>query len=93
MSDFYQGILRVMDPNGFLLDIGASALRIDNLERRTWKGELTVSRGSCLDRKSLTALVETSHGVRSLAQISPATGSERGPFIKLNVAGLGEAPF
>ncbi len=82
-----------MDPNGFLLDIGASALQINDPERRTWDGELTVSKGSCLDRKSLTALVETSQGVRSLAQISPATGSERGPFIKLSVAGLGAAPF
>ena len=93
MSDFYQGTLRVMDPNGFLLDIGASHLQITDLARRTWEGELTVSRGSCLDRKSLTALVETSHGVRSLAQISPATGTEPGPFIKMSVAGLGEAPF
>jgi len=93
VSDFYQGTLRVMDPNGFLLDIGASVLQIDDLERRTWEGELTVSRGSCLDRKSLTALVETSDGVRSLAQISPAPGSDRGPFIKMSVAGLGEAPF
>ena len=93
MSDFYQGILRVMDPNGFLLDIGSSALRINDPGRRTWEGELTVSKGSCLDRKSLTALVETSDGVRSLAQISPATGSEGGPFIKMSVAGLGEAPF
>ena len=93
MSDSYQGTLRVMDPNGFLLDIGASALQINNQERRTWDGELTVSRGSCLDRKSLTALVETSDGVRSLAQISPAPGFERGPFIKMSVAGLGEAPF
>jgi len=82
-----------MDPNGFLLDIGASALRITDPERRTWEGDLTVSKGSCLDRKSLTALVETSDGVRSLAQISPATGSERGPFIQMSVAGLGEAPF
>jgi len=82
-----------MDPNGYLLDIGAAALQITDLERRTWEGVLTVSRGSCLDRKSLTALVETSHGVRSLAQVSPAIGSERGPFIKMSVAGLGEAPF
>ena len=82
-----------MDPNGFLLDIGSSDLRITDLARRTWEGELTVSRGSCLDRKSLTAMVETSNGIRSLAQISPATDIERGPFIMMNVAGLGEAPF
>ena len=82
-----------MDPNGFLLDIGASVLQINDPERRTWEGELTVSRGSCLDRKSLTALVETSNGVRSLAQVSPVTGSGDGPFIKMSVAGLGEAPF
>ena len=93
MSDFYQGTLRVMDPNGFLLDIGASTLRIADPARRTWDGDLTVSRGSCLDRKSLTAMVETSTGIRSLAQISPATGSERGAFIRMNVTGLGEAPF
>lgn len=93
VSDFYQGTLRVMDPNGFLLDIGTSDLRIDDPARRTWDGELTVSRGSCLDRKSLTAMVETSTGLRSLAQISPAPGSERGPFIKMNVAGLGQPPF
>lgn len=93
MSDFYRGILRVMDPNGFLLDIGTGALQINDPERGTWNGELTVSKGSCLDRKSLTSLVETANGTRSLAQISPATGWERGPFIKMNVVGLGDAPF
>lgn len=93
MSDIYHGILRVMDPNGFLLDIGAADLRIIEPERGSWSGELTVSKGSCIDRKSLTALVETADGTRSLAQISPCGQSERGRFITMNVAGLGEAPF
>ena len=93
MSDFYQGTLRVMDPNGFLLDIGAAELHIDDQVRKTWNGRLTVSKGSCIDRKNLTSLVETRDGTRSLAQISPATGSERGRFITMNVTGLGEAPF
>lgn len=82
-----------MDPNGYLLDVGVAELRIQDAIRRTWRGELTVSRGSCIDRKSLTSLVETAEGVRSLAQISPATGWERGRYIKMDVVGLGEAPF
>ncbi len=82
-----------MDPNGFLLDIGAADLQIDDPERKTWNGHLTVFKGSCIDRKSLTSLVETRDGTRSLAQISPATGLERGRFITMNVVGLGKAPF
>ncbi len=82
-----------MDPNGFLLDIGTSDLQVNDPDRRTWNGKLTVSKGSCLDRKNLTSLVETADGTRSLAQISPATGSERGRFIKMQVTGLGKAPF
>jgi len=82
-----------MDPNGFLLDIGAGDLQINDPDRRTWSGQLTVSKGSCLDGKSLTSMVETSDGTRSLAQVSPGRGSERGRFITLNVKGLGTAPF
>ncbi len=82
-----------MDPAGFLLDIGTAELRITDPVRRTWNGTLTVSKGSCVDQKSLTALVETTDRTRSLAQISPSTGSDRGRFIKMNVVGLGESPF
>ena len=82
-----------MDPAGFLLDIGAAELRIADPDRGTWVGELTIFGGSCLDKKSLTALVETTDGTRSLAQISPFTESERGPFARMKVVGLGEAPF
>ena len=82
-----------MDPNGFLLDIGAADLRIVESERRTWNGRVTVSKGSCIDRKSLTALVETAHGARSLAQISPTDKFLRGRFITMDVTGLGEPPF
>ena len=93
MSDSYQGILRVMDPNGFLLDIGSAGLQIIDSARRTWGGELTVSRGSCLDKKSLTTLVETTDGTRSLAQIGPTDRADPGRFVKMDVVGLGEAPF
>lgn len=82
-----------MDPNGFLLDIGVADLQINDPGRGTWNGELTVSKGSCIDRKSLTSLVETAAGIRSLAQISPVIGSERGKFVKMKVVGLGRAPF
>lgn len=93
MSDFYQGTLRVMDPNGFLLDIGAAHLQVDDPGLGTWSGRLTVSSGSCIDKKSLTSLVETADGTRALAQISPASGSGRGQFVEMAVAGLGEPPF
>lgn len=83
----------MMDPNGFLLDIGAADLRIDDPARNTWSGGLTVSKGSCLDRKSLTVLVETAEGTRSLAQNSPAAEPDRGRFVKMDVAGLGTPPF
>lgn len=82
-----------MDPTGFLLDIGAARLRITDPKRRSWGGELTVSKGSCLDRKSLTSLVETRDGTRSLAQISPLATSDRGRFVTMTVVGLGESPF
>ena len=82
-----------MDPNGFLLDIGAADLRIVESSRRTWSGRITVSKGSCIDRKSLTALVETVDGRRSLAQISPSDAFERGRFITMDVTGLAEPPF
>lgn len=83
----------MLDPNGFLLDVGAADLRITDPGRRTWAGVVSVSRGSCIDRKSLTALVETAAGDRSLAQISPSPESERGRFITMNVAGLEDPPF
>ncbi len=93
MIDSYRGALRVMDPNGFLLDIGASHLQITDPGRRTWRGQLNVSKGSCLDRKSLTALVETTDGVRALAQITPDARTEQGKFVTVTVEGLGQAPF
>jgi hypothetical protein len=93
VNDFYQGILRVMDPNGFLLDIGSADLRVVESSRRTWNGLITVAKVSCIDRKSLTALVETADGQRSLAQISPSDSFERGRFITMDVAGLAEPPF
>lgn len=82
-----------MDPTGFLLDIGAAELQVTDAKLQSWSGDLTISRGSCLDRKSLTSLVETRDGTRALAQISPGGESNRGRFVKMTVVGLGEPPF
>jgi hypothetical protein len=49
--------------------------------------------GSCLQSKSLTALVELEDGSRSLAQVGTVTGTAGKDLILVKVVGVDRAPF
>lgn len=92
-TETYQGVLRVLDPNGFLLDVGSGDLAVTDREAGSWRGTITVFTGSCLCSKSITALVEVDDGRRALAQVGPEVDGTGSELVSLKVVGLEPPPF
>lgn len=90
-SDTYAGKGRVLDRNGMLLDVGKADLRVTDLGG--WKGTLSVFRGSCLESKSLTVLIEVEDGTRALAQVGPKVADLESDLVQVKVVGIESAPF
>ena len=89
----YAGVLRVLDANlGWLLDVGKGELAVTDPDIPAWEGTLTVSEGSALESKSITATVETGDGSRSTAQVGPKVEGAGPGMIKVKVVGLGPWP-
>ena len=93
MSGTYSGKARVLDRNGSLLDVGRADLVVTDSEAGSWSGTLRVFTGSCLQSKSLTALVEQEDGSRALAQVGTMTGTAGKDLILVKVVGVDRAPF
>lgn len=93
MSASYSGKARILDRNGLLLDVGKADLVVTDPEAGIWSGTLRVFAGSCLQSKSLTALVELEDGSQALAQLGPMTGTAGKDLILLKVVGVDRASF
>lgn len=89
----YEGRARILDRNGMLLDVGKGRFSVDEDEPRAWSGTLRVFAGSCLETKSLTALVETEDGSRILAQVGPKRADLEGDLIEVKVVGIDPPAF
>ncbi len=87
----YEGPIRVLDPNGVLLDVGAGTLSSVDGHPGHWDGEVEVSRGSSIAGKALQVLIDTGTA-RSAAVLDP--GNEiSGNSATVRVVGAGPAPF
>jgi len=93
MSATYSGKARVLDRNGLLLDVGKADLVVTDPEAGIWSGTLRVFAGSCLQSKSLTALVELDNGSLALAQVGTMTGTAGKDLVLVKVVGVDRAPF
>jgi hypothetical protein len=89
----YEGIARILDRNGILLDVGKGWFSVDEDEPRAWSGTLRVFTGSCLEARSLTTLVELDDGSRTLAQVGPKQADLDGDLVALKVVGIDPPPF
>ncbi len=92
MSHSYEGLARILDRNGFLLDAGKGKLTVSDDETGAWSGVVTLFSGSALESKSITALVEVD-GSRALAQVGPAISPTSGEFVDVKVVGVDRPPF
>lgn len=92
-STSYTGVLRVLDPNTlWLLDVGKGDLEMIDPDIPSWGGTLTVSAGSALHSKSITATVELGDGSRARAQVGTKVEDAGPGMIKVKVVGLGPWP-
>ncbi len=55
----YEGLIRVLDPSGVLLDIGPGKLFSVDGRPGHWEGAVEVSRGSSIVGKALQVLIDT----------------------------------
>ncbi len=88
----YSGKARVLDRSGMMLDIGKAVLTEAD-PGPGWNGVIKVYKGSCLEAKSLTALVELQDGSRALAQVGPKVQSLPEDLIDVKVVGIDPTPF
>jgi hypothetical protein len=87
----YEGPIRVLDPDGVLLDVGPGGLStIDGLPGH-WEGAVEVSRGSSIAGKALQVLIDTGNA-RSAAVLRPGTETY-GEMATVRFVGAGPAPF
>jgi hypothetical protein len=87
----YEGPIRVLDPDGVLLDVGPGGLStIDGLPGH-WEGVVEVSRGSSIAGKALQVLIDTGNA-RSAAVLRPGTEMS-GEMATVRFVGAGPAPF
>ena len=75
-----------------MLDVGKAVLT-ESDPGPGWEGVIKVYKGSCLESKSLTALVEMEDGTRALAQVGPKLASLAEDLIDVKVVGIEPRPF
>ncbi|HEY5685880.1 MAG TPA: hypothetical protein VIY70_10960 [Acidimicrobiia bacterium] len=92
-GDTYTGRARVLDRAGMLLDVGKAELQVTDVETAGWAGSVSVFKGSCLEAKSLTSLVELADGTRALAQVGPKTANLSDDLIRVRIVGIDPKPF
>lgn len=90
----YTGLARFLDYNGWLIDVGKGEFAVDDEETGTWSGTIAVYRGSSLESKLLTGLVEIADGTRSRATVGPKVADLPEDLISVKVRGIdGVIPF
>jgi hypothetical protein len=89
----YTGIARILDRNGMLIDVGKAELAED-VENGTWGGTLSVFKGSSVESKHITGLVELADGKRALTTVGPKTADLANDLIAVGVSGVDrQIPF
>lgn len=83
----YTGIARILDRNGMLIDVGKADLFFD-AETHMWEGSISVFKGSSVESKHITGLVELADGRRALATVGPKTGDLADDLISVAVHGV-----
>ena len=90
----YQGPVRILDTNGWLLTVGMADLAVTDPRTEAWGGTVTVFRGAAVDGKSLTVLLEVSDGTRAKAQLGADEAPAGAPdLVAVKVVGLESPPF
>lgn len=89
----YQGPVRILDTNGWLLTVGMADLALTDPVTQSWGGTVTVFRGSSVEGKSLTALLELPTGVRAKAQLGAEEREAGSDLVAVKVVGLEPPPF
>lgn len=89
----YSGIARILDRNGLLIDVGKADLS-EAPETGSWNGTLSVFKGSSVESKHITALVELADGRRALATVGPKVADLANDLIAVAVHGVDDViPF
>jgi hypothetical protein len=89
----YSGLARFLDRNGLLIDVGRAEVAVTDPEIGAWGGTIAVFKGSSLEMKLLTGLVETSGGRRALATVGPKQADLANDLIAVKVVGIEPPPF
>jgi hypothetical protein len=90
----YSGIARVLDYNGWLIDVGKGEFGVDDPGAGSWSGTIAVFRGSSLDAKLVTGLVELADGRRGQATVGPRVATLQDDLVAVKVRGIdGTIPF
>jgi hypothetical protein len=90
----YRGIARILDRNGLLIDVGKADLMVADEAAGEWTGTISVFKGSSVDMKLITGLVELADGRRALATVGPRQAVLADDLIAVPVHGVdGTIPF
>jgi hypothetical protein len=96
MSDSFTGRARILDPNGFLVDVGRADLhRLDPDSASTWGGKVRLFVNAALGSKTMESILELENGNRARALVGPRVGDiVDGELIDVRVVALqSDVPF
>lgn len=74
MSRGYEGPVRILGSDGYLLTTGSATLESDP-EFGSWKGQLQTLAGTAVAGKALVVQIETPDGWKGRAQLTPSAVS------------------
>lgn len=96
MSESFTGRARILDPNGFLVDVGLAELhRLDPDSASTWGGKVRLFVNAALASKTMESILELENGQRARALVGPRVGDVvDGELVEVRVIALqNEVPF
>ncbi len=96
MSDSFTGRARILDLNGFLIDVGLADLtRLDPDSASTWGGKIRLFVNAALASKTMESILELENGNSARALVGPQVGDlVDGELIEVRVIALqNEVPF
>ncbi len=87
----YEGPIRVLDPNGVLLDVGTGSLSPVDERPGHWEGTVEVSSGSNIVGKALQVLIDI--GTARSAAVLQVDNEISAANAIVSFVGAGRAPF